>query len=599
MKTKRILLVLITVLLVMPANRGLAATNHATNEGNITTKDEVVYASLKAAGTLNEIYVVNILEVTTPGSIIDYGPYTTVKNLTDLSDIEQSEDKVELHVSSGTFYYQGNMKDQKLPWDIDISYRLDGEKVAPESLAGKDGRLLLTIKTSANETVDPVFYENYVLQIMMTLDTEVASHIQAPDATIINVGRKRQIAFNVMPESDGEFSLLADVVDFEMEGIDISAIPLSMAIDAPEIDEMTKDMRTLSDAIAEMNDGVSELNKGVSDLNQGVHRLREGSSKYEAGMSEVKHSSSELIQASETIEESLTALEKALSGSSAEMDLSELAQLPEGLSQLADGLREVADGLSQLKVNYAKAYAALDEAMDEIPNHQITETEVQQLYKSDANRQTVDQLLEVYVAAQTVKGTYDAVKEAFAAVEATLEQTSSSVHDMSNHLASLASELSASLETMEGLDSLSELQEGVAQLAANYGEFHGGLILYTDGISQLADSYSEIHSGLDGIAEGTSHLETGVDELHKGTKELANETNDLPEQMQEEIDAMIDDYDKSDFEAVSFVSAKNENIHSVQFILKTEPIEVEEGETTVEEEEEKPGFWQRLKHLFS
>ncbi|MED3647437.1 YhgE/Pip domain-containing protein [Halalkalibacterium halodurans] len=599
MRTKRILLVLITMLLVMPANGGLAATNHASNDGNITTKDEVVYASLKADGTLNEIYVVNILEVTTPGSIIDYGPYTTVKNLTDLSEIKQTEETVELHVSPGTFYYQGNMRDQKLPWDIDISYRLDGKKVAPESLAGKDGRLLLSIKTSANETVDPVFYENYVLQILLTLDTEVASHIQAPDATIINVGRKRQIAFNVMPESDGEFSLLADVADFEMEGIDISAIPLSMAIDAPEIDEMTKGMRTLSDAIAKMNDGVSELNKGVSDLNQGVHRLRDGSSEYEAGMSEVKHSSSELIQASETIEESLTALEKALSGSSTEMDLSELAQLPEGLSQLADGLREVADGLSQLKENYAKAYDALDEAMDEIPNHQITETEVQQLYKSDANRQTVDQLLEVYAAAQTAKGTYDAVKEAFAAVEATLEQTSSSVHDMSNHLASLASELSASLETMEGLDSLNELQEGVAQLAANYGEFHGGLISYTDGISQLADSYSEIHSGLDGIAEGTSHLETGVDELHKGTKELTNETNDLPEQMQEEIDAMIDDYDKSDFEAVSFVSAKNENIHSVQFILKTEPIEVEEGETTVEEEEEKPGFWQRLKHLFS
>ncbi|WP_235715289.1 YhgE/Pip domain-containing protein [Halalkalibacter wakoensis] len=591
---KKMTLVCLATLLVFPFQVASANANEAA-----ASKDEVVYGNLSATGVLNELYVVNMLDVTEPGSIIDYGEYTTIRNLTDLSVIEQDGDEVQLDASAGWFYYQGNLAARELPWDIDISYMLDGEEIFPDELAGKEGRLLLTIKTSENEQVDPTFFENYTMQISLTLDTEIISNIQAPDATISNVGKKRQLTYTVMPDSEGDISFLADVVDFEMEGIDIAGIPLSMALDHFETDEMTSEMRTLSDAIQEINDGVSELNTGVSELNNGVQSLNSGSNKYEAGMFEIRGASSEIIKASRTIEESLSLLSEGLSGSSDKMDLSDLGQLPEGLSLMANGLEEVAGGLNQLQENYKIAFSALSEAMNGIPSSAVSEEDIQQLYASGANPETVEQLVNVLVAAQTAKGTFDNVKEAFAAVAPALTGTSDAVTEISNQLRTMASELSVAFESMEGLDALGELEEGLGLLAKNYGEFHAGLVSYTDGVSQLANSYSEIDSGFGEVAKGTSELANGVGELYDGTTELADETFDLPETMQEEIDAMMEEFDKSDFEPVSFVSPKNNNVDSVQFILKTQPIELdEEEELTFVEEEGKVSFWERLKNLF-
>jgi X-X-X-Leu-X-X-Gly heptad repeat protein len=591
---KKIMFAFLAMLLVFPYQFGNANTN-----GELASKDEVVYGSLRADGTLNELYVVNMLEVEQQGSIIDYGEYTEIRNLTDLSVIEQDGDKVQFEASPGWFYYQGNTVDRELPWNIDISYMLDGEEVLADELAGNEGRLLLTIKTSENERVDPSFFENYTMQISLTLNTEIISNIQAPDATMANVGKKRQLTYTVMPDSEGDISFLADVIDFEMEGIDISAIPLSMALDHLETDEMTSEMRTLSDAIQEINNGVSDLNTGVSELNDGVQSLNSGSRQYGAGMIEIKDASSEIINASRTIDESLRILNRGLSGTSGEMDLSELAQLPEGLSILADGLKEVGDGLTQLKEHYEMAFSALNEAINGISASAVSEEDIQQLYTSGADPDTIEKLVDVYVAAQTAKGTYDNVKEAFVAVGTTLEGTSGAVSNISNQLRTMAKELSVAFERMEGLDALGELEEGIGLLAKNYGEFHAGLVSYTDGVAQLENSYSEIDSGFGEVAKGTSELSDGVGKLHNGTEELADATNDLPEQMQEEIDAMRKQFDKSDFEPVSFVSPKNTNIASVQFILKTEPIEVEEEEEpTFVEEEGEVGFWERLRNLF-
>ncbi|WP_257009799.1 YhgE/Pip domain-containing protein [Evansella halocellulosilytica] len=608
---KKITIAFITMLLVFPYHKGIADSEDesdrkaeesetGTNEaGEIDSKAEVVYGNLSATGDLNSIYVVNMLDVTKPGLIIDHGEYTSIKNLTDLSEIEAVNDSVQLQASRGWFYYQGNIEGAELPWDVDISYMLDGEEISPDDLPGSEGRLHVTLQTSENESANREFYENYTLQISLTLDTEIIRNIQAPDATIANVGKKRQLSFTVMPDRDGDISFLADVVDFEMEGIDISAIPLSMALEDPELDEMTKEMQTLSDAIEEINVGVSDLNTGVTELNDGVQSLNDGSNEYHSGMIEIKDSSSEIIHASEAIDDSLAVLNEEISGSSDEMDLSDLDQLPEGLILLADGLGEVADGLTVLNENFSAAYSALDDAMNGIPASSITEEDMQQLYSAEVDDEVIDHLIEVYVAAQTAKGTYDNIKEAFDAVETALKESSDAVKDMSDELTNIANDLSTSFENMEGLDALSELGEGIAMLSDNYGEFHSGLVSYTDGVSQLADSYEEIDSGINEITQGTSELESGVNELSDGTDELADETSDLPNQMQDEVNTMIDEYDKSDFEPVSFVSSENRNIDSVQFVLKTEAIEMDEEDSALEEEDEDPSFWERLMNLFS
>lgn len=607
---KKILLVIATVILILPAFLVTAESSDEDNKsevgstqktGEISSKDEVVYAKLSAAGKRQEIYVVNILDIDKVGEVIDHGQYTNLKNLTDLSPIEQKNDTVTLSVPKGKFYYQGNMDDALLPWNINVSYLLDGEKIAPEDLAGKDGHVQIQISTSANSSMDPVFFENYLLQISFSLNMESFTNIQAPDGMLANAGKNKQVTFTVMPEKEEILVLEADVEGFELNGIDITGIPSSMPIDAPNINDMTGDMKTLSDAIEEVNNGVGELEDGVIELNNGVHSLVDGSKSYKDGMTAISDSSSEVVDGSSQINNALKTLSTSLKNNSEDMGLGDIEKLINGLLQMAEGFSQTSKDLDTLKGNYTTAYSTLNQAMEAIPEHEISEQQIQQLYGgvSDPDiANVVDQLLDTYSKALTAKGTYLAVKEVFDAVETTLGEMSDGLSETATELETMANGLSSSLEEMDIADSMGELQKGLGELSANYEEFHSGLMDYTDGVSQLSGSYGDLHSGIFDLSVGTDELEKGVDELHKGTSELSESTSDLPDQMKKEVDQMMDDYDKSDFDVVSFVSPKNDKINSVQFVFKTDSIKLPEKEETQELKTESKGFWARLLDLF-
>ncbi len=604
MMRKKILLVLATVILILPSFLVTASANDsetkeatAKKDGEVSSKDEVVYATLGATGDRQEIYVVNTLDVTKAGKVADYGTYSSIKNLTDLSEMKQTDNTVQVTAPEGKFYYQGNMNDTALPWDIAVSYFLDGKEIPPEDLAGKEGHVEIRIKTSANEKVNPTFFENYLLQISLTLNSEIASNIKAEDGMVANAGKNKQVTFTVMPEKEEELVVEADVDEFELDGINISGAPSTMSVDAPDVDDMTGDMKSLKEAIAEINDGVGELNSGVSELNNGVADLNDGSEQYKNGISELDGASSELVDGSKNIEKALAALSKSL-GNAEGMDLSGIDELGKGLTGISGGLHITADGLATLQQNYKKAYGALDAAITAIPAD-VTTKEIEALKKSNANQKVVKKLLETYTAAQTAKETYSKVKQGFAAVDTTLGKTIDGLTEMANNLDTMANGLSSSLENMDSMEGFAQLQEGIASLSANYKTFHAGLVDYTEGVGQLASSYQDLHNGIGELSEGTGELENGVGELHDGTTKLHQSTKDIPEEMTEEIDQMMDEYDKSDFEAVSFVSAKNKNVNSVQFILKTESIKYEEPETTKEPKKEEKGIWARFKDLFS
>ncbi|MCA1318443.1 YhgE/Pip domain-containing protein [Bacillus tianshenii] len=585
-------------MLVLPAFLGHTSGAVAETAGSVTSKDEVVYATLKANGELGPIYVVNALDVARAGEVLDYGAYSSVKNLTDLSELEAEKEGVRLDASEeGKFFYQGNLPEgTELPWDVAVTYVLDGKEVKPAELAGKSGKLEIVIETFENEEVESVFYENYLLQVSLMLPNTFQD-IEAADGMIANAGKNKQITFTVMPGKEDKMTVAAEVTDFEFDGVQIAAIPSSLPIDTTGTEGMTEDMGQLSDAIKQLNDGVAELENGVSQVHDGARQLSDGSSQYKNGMNQLNGNSAELVHASSSIQDALKKINAGLSSDAAQVDLSELAELPAGLSQLAEGLKETANGMAALKENYAKAYGALDGAIKEIPAQQLSEEEVAELYASGADPETVDKLVASYSAAQKVKGTYDQTGQAFAAVEPSLNQMEEAVRGMSGSLSSIAAELSASLKDTD-LSGLAELQKGIAAISSNYGAFHSGLVSYTGGVSELSSSYGKLHGGLVELSEGTGELENGVGELQNGTAQLYEETKDLPAQMQAEIDKMIQEYDKSDFKPVSFVSPKNEKVSSVQFVIKTESIKKEEQPSKQAEPEKKKGFWALLKELF-
>ncbi|WP_240056624.1 YhgE/Pip domain-containing protein [Bacillus mesophilum] len=601
MRKKQMYRSMLALVIIFPVflNNGFAH-DHAyaeASKGQLTSKDEVIYATLEAGGTLEDIYVVNTLDVAEAGEIQDFGMYDSVKNLTDLSEIQQENESISIQAPEGKFYYQGNMQeDTDLPWNIEVTYSLDGNETNAADLAGQSGQLEISINVSANENVDSVFYENYLLQVSLQL-SNLYENIEASGGMIANAGENKQVTFTVMPGQEDTLSVQADVNDFEFQGIDIAAAPSTLPIDTSEINNLTDDMGALTDAISELNNGVADLRSGVSQLNDGASSMGSGSSEYLNGIHQLDGSSYEIINASKEIGGALSKMNSALSGSSSNMDPSSLTELPKGLLELAAGLTQAASGLNTLSDQYAKSYQALDAAIAEIPAGQLTEQEIAGLYASGADAKVLDKLIATYKAAQKVKATYSAVKAAFAAVKPSLDELNGNMKKMSGTLSSISENLTGSLQGMD-MSGLSELQKGLAALSANYSEFHSGLVGYTGGVNQLASSYSQLHTGITGIANGTSELNEGTAALQDGTAQLYEETKDMPAEMQAQINEMIGEFDKSDFTPVSFTSSKNEDVHSVQFVIKTSSIEKKEEETKTAEPKEEKGFWDLLLDLF-
>ena len=187
--------------------------------GTEAQKDENVYVNLNQDGSVSGVYVVNEYDLAEETDITDYGNYDSVKNLTTDKELKVSNDKVEIQAPAGKFYYQGNLKNAEVPWNISISYQLDGKELSAENLAGKSGKLEIKISVKGNKKADDTFFENYLVQGTITLDTKKCSNIQAKGATAANVGSDRQLLYSIMAGQEKEFTITAQVKDFEMDAI--------------------------------------------------------------------------------------------------------------------------------------------------------------------------------------------------------------------------------------------------------------------------------------------------------------------------------------------------------------------------------------------
>ena len=141
------------------------------------------------------------------------------------------------------------------------------------------------------------------------------------------------------------------------------------------------------------------------------------------------------------------------------------------------------------------------------------------------------------------------------------------------------------------------LQDGLNELSNSYGDFHEGLKGYTDGVSVLVTGSNELTNGLGGYVSGVKQAESGTNDLADGVKELADGTKEIPTTIQSSIDDLMSQYNGGNFEPVSFVDERNTSIGSVQFVISTEGITIEEPEPVIKTES-KESFWTKLLNLF-
>ena len=244
------------------------------------SKQEVVFANLGCDGSSEGVYVVNYLNAKDTGDYTDHGDFDSIKNLSDANEIiyTKQEQTAHLNISdtSTPYTYQANLSSTQLPWNFEIAYILDGNPITADKLAGSTGKLEVVIKTSVNPEIDSSFYENYMLQISASLNSEIASEVVSEKAQIAIAGSDTLINFTAMPNKEYEFKFSAKVHNFEMPGIEISAIPLSMAIENPDTSALNSGMTQLADGNNEVTNGINQAANGILELQKGSQALSEG-----------------------------------------------------------------------------------------------------------------------------------------------------------------------------------------------------------------------------------------------------------------------------------------------------------------------------------
>ncbi|MCR8969798.1 hypothetical protein [Facklamia sp. 7083-14-GEN3] len=630
-----------------------------------TAKEEVVYGILNQDGSVNQAYIVNIFDQA--GKVTDYGDYCNVRNMTSEDKLSLKEGKVEFSKGKEKLYYEGELINQELPWNISLKYFIDGQEYSAKEIAGLSGDLEIKLSISENKQIDPFFYNNYGLQATLLLDTEKVSDIQAEQATIANVGKNKQLTYTILPKKGADLSIKAKVKDFEMPAVEINGININLGFDVDN-DQLLDKIEELQTGVKDINEGAGDLNNGAGQLKDGSDQLADGSKRLENGavkisgglnslqsgieqlnngLWELNNHSEALIQGSnqfktlinKSSEQLLTLSEKA-----EEMDrlLQASKEIQSGINQLNNSLGELNQSISyeayqavlsqnglalnQIQAGNTNGINALESLTNSLANLSA------QIRASDLeNREElagqVDQL-----ANQTLNSGLDkvfmgnnAVIEATATYLNQLSDASSQVQAGSQDLNDSYDQFHSAIEEMlsaseELTAQLPDLTENIDQLVDQYNQFDQGIKEYTQAVGQLAAGQQEVLNGARKLSQGvmdlqlgsatlnenmqkfnkaTKDLYDGTQKLKDGSDEFKNETENLDQTIEQEIDDTISEMTGDASQPLSFASSRNGKIKSVQFVLKTSAIEIEEDdkEETIQEEPQ-PSAWDKVKGLF-
>ncbi len=619
---------------------GEPAATDAPEDAATTPSDgpeEVIYARLDASGDPQDAYAVVALTLTEDGTATHYGRYTAVSNLTDTSPIDYRSGIVTLEADAGRYYYQGTLRSAKMPWNIEISYTLNGSEIDPDELGGRSGELGVNINTSVNSGFDPYFTENYMLQISVTLDASLCENISTRNGTVASAGSDKTITFVVLPGGEGDVGFTADVTDFEMGGFTIAAVPYSMdsMMDMSELDGITSGIDQLTGAITQLTSGASAINDGAGALSE---------------------NSATLTDASDQIESALRQIADGLQGYdlSSLDDLQQLAELPPALFEIAAGLEQASTLMSTASTAYTSVYNMIDSMLSAIPDMPTggggipggdipggetgdgdetgggdgtgggdetgggdgtgggtvtgdgTETGDGTVTGSGTEATTNPEgetasgtsssssfdMTGIFAEIMAAKQQWNAQKGKLQMLNQGLAQGATGLTQAADGLAQMAIGISSGVEQMESFDTsaITELQDGMLQLSDSYEQFNSGLKSYTDGVDQLSEGMNTYTSGMYALNSETQGIPDMIDEL-LGTGG----------------DEDAEDGENADGEdgtgVVSFLDERNTDTASVQFVISTDGISAPEQPVEDQPEAESQGFfadlWDKIVALFT
>lgn len=547
---------------------GLAATaGNVSYAATNVEKEETVYVNLDSDGTVDDVTVSNWLKnVTGTGDVQDISNLKDIKNVKGDETFTQNGDKLIWKANDADIYYQGTT-DEKLPVNVKISYQLDGKDIKAEDLAGKSGKLKMTIQYENNSTFeDEVDGKNvkmntpFLMASAVILPVDTFSEVTVSQGKLVSEGSNQILVAYGMPGLADSLNLTDDMKD-EMneklgDTVTVEATVKNFSMDSiytvasssefSDIDlDDDSDMNDLEDAVNDLADATDELISGSSDLSDGLTTLKDNFKTYASGVGDVSKGASDLSTGAGKLAKGIKQYTNGVTTltNGAGQYVSGANQLASGVTQYIAGEKVLDDGISKL-YNSAKDFPAKYSDFDAGLNDYVNG--VNGIPTTISKK--VGDITDGYEAAVGAADTATAVAAAKTAADAAIDATSLDADKKDALKAEIEKALTTAAVTQRAYDKgvteavtanvkskgmsdlnsqFAELAEGGNDLVTNSATIKAGIAAVGSGAKDLYDGVKQLSSANDTLLKGATTLSKSGLSLTDGIKTLTGSTKTL------------------------------------------------------------------------
>lgn len=264
------------------------------------TKDETVYSKMDSNGKNYKTIVSTHIKNTENADLInDLSDLLNVKNTSGDETYTQDGNKFVWNANKNDIYYQGESS-KELPIECNVKYELDGKELSANEIAGKSGKVKITLQYTNKEerTVDingkkVKMYVPFVVVAGTIIENENARNIEVSSGKVVDDGSKTVVVGMAMPglqeslglsddevEIPSKVEITMDATNFETSSIMSYVTPKVLEEDDLKVfdnlDEIYGQVNTLQTSMNQIQDGANTLKDGTTELATGANTLKDG-----------------------------------------------------------------------------------------------------------------------------------------------------------------------------------------------------------------------------------------------------------------------------------------------------------------------------------
>ena len=520
--------------------------------------DEAVYINMDYYGVPTNTRIVKGVNLNGHTEFTDFGDYKDVYNMSTFDEPVLKDGSVywKLDTDKNRFYYECIPNDTvniQMPWNFDVSYKLNGVPVEADQCAGASGTIQMDIHAVPNTYASDYYKNNMMLVCATGIDMSKALSIDAPGAQIQSFGTYKLVMFMGLPGEENTFTVRIGSNDFESMGLIMFMTPATTSA----LDIMSS-MRDIKDRLENSGDN---LYTGVSSMLSTMQAVQGSLSSMSKGISGIDEVRKQLIRDRGTIDPRTDAALAALNELTGQSD----SLIPE--------LNTTKDTLTSLNATTSSILTTLEESGADVTEYQKLLEQVKTSLGNledlfdDLDDETSNgswNISQVRSASESLQKELDALTDDLRKLSDSLEnldlETPVST-ELKNYVSAMTSSTAQSagkdasqqkyIEIMSTItDDMSdekkaEIKEKAKAEAAKAGEAAGAAAVQSSAAYNNAQALAALMTGIkSGSSAVTSDMQSMTKQLKSVTEkmsDLLNATNSLLKDL-EDIADVFDDY---------------------------------------------------------